>query len=75
MPPCISQLEGGLVQVAIEVEDRAHRSAITSNFAVWLIILQDSLEVIVISSRADAFLKSTSKKWHQFYETTCEISW
>ena len=31
MPPCISQLEGGLVQVAIEVEDRAPRSAITSN--------------------------------------------
>lgn len=31
MPPCISQLEGGLVQVAIEVEDRAQRSAITSN--------------------------------------------
>ncbi|KAL8140121.1 hypothetical protein V2J09_006142, partial [Rumex salicifolius] len=29
VPPCISQLEGGLVQVAIEVEDRAHRSAIT----------------------------------------------
>ncbi|KAJ8772293.1 hypothetical protein K2173_027470 [Erythroxylum novogranatense] len=27
--PCISQLEGGLVQVAIEVEDRAQRSAIT----------------------------------------------
>lgn len=29
VPPCISQLEGGLVQVAIEVEDRAQRSAIT----------------------------------------------
>ncbi|KAJ6824847.1 UPF0235 proteinisoform X1 [Iris pallida] len=29
LPPCISQLEGGLVQVAIEVEDRAQRSAIT----------------------------------------------
>ncbi|CAN6447846.1 unnamed protein product [Victoria cruziana] len=29
IPPCISQLEGGLVQVAIEVEDRAQRSAIT----------------------------------------------
>lgn len=29
VPPCISQLEG-LVQVAIEVEDRAHRSAVTS---------------------------------------------
>ncbi|XP_021847604.1 UPF0235 protein At5g63440 isoform X2 [Spinacia oleracea] len=29
VPPCISQLEGGLVQVAIEVEDRASRSAIT----------------------------------------------
>eukprot|EP00271_Cylindrocystis_brebissonii_P006738 TRINITY_DN19525_c0_g1_i1.p1 TRINITY_DN19525_c0_g1~~TRINITY_DN19525_c0_g1_i1.p1 ORF type:complete len:273 (+),score=62.39 TRINITY_DN19525_c0_g1_i1:383-1201(+) len=28
VPPCISQ-EGGLVQVAIEVEDRAQRSAIT----------------------------------------------
>ncbi|OIW12819.1 hypothetical protein TanjilG_24752 [Lupinus angustifolius] len=25
VPPCISQLEGGLVQVAIEVEDRAQR--------------------------------------------------
>lgn len=32
MPPCISQLEGGLVQVAIEVEDRSQRSAITSIF-------------------------------------------
>lgn len=31
VPPCISHLEGGLVQLAIEVEDRAHRSAITSN--------------------------------------------
>eukprot|EP00262_Sarcandra_glabra_P021839 TRINITY_DN939_c1_g1_i2.p1 TRINITY_DN939_c1_g1~~TRINITY_DN939_c1_g1_i2.p1 ORF type:complete len:170 (+),score=21.77 TRINITY_DN939_c1_g1_i2:106-615(+) len=30
VPPCISQLEGGLVQVAIEVEDCALRSAITS---------------------------------------------
>ncbi|KAL8123283.1 hypothetical protein AgCh_011312 [Apium graveolens] len=29
VPPCISQLEGGLVQVAIEVEDRAQRSAVT----------------------------------------------
>ncbi|XP_073272330.1 UPF0235 protein At5g63440-like [Primulina huaijiensis] len=29
IPPCISQLEGGLVQVAIEVEDRSQRSAIT----------------------------------------------
>ncbi|EYU23135.1 hypothetical protein MIMGU_mgv1a013044mg [Erythranthe guttata] len=29
VPPCISQLEGGLVQVAIEVEDRSQRSAIT----------------------------------------------
>ncbi|KMZ67440.1 hypothetical protein ZOSMA_268G00090 [Zostera marina] len=29
VPPCISQLNGGLVQVAIEVEDRAQRSAIT----------------------------------------------
>ncbi|BAF21320.1 UPF0235 protein At5g63440 isoform X1 [Oryza sativa Japonica Group] len=29
VPPCITQLEGGLVQVAIEVEDRAQRSAIT----------------------------------------------
>ncbi|KAG6517325.1 hypothetical protein ZIOFF_020710 [Zingiber officinale] len=28
VPPCISQLDGGLVQVAIEVEDRAQRSAI-----------------------------------------------
>ncbi|PWA42446.1 Chloramphenicol acetyltransferase-like domain-containing protein [Artemisia annua] len=27
--PCISQLEGGIVQVAIEVEDRAQHSAIT----------------------------------------------
>ncbi|GKE28456.1 hypothetical protein Tco_1443840, partial [Tanacetum coccineum] len=25
VPPCISQLEGGLVQVVIEVEDRAQR--------------------------------------------------
>lgn len=30
VPPCITQLEGGVVQVAIEVEDRAQRSAITS---------------------------------------------
>lgn len=38
MPPCISQLEGGLVQVAIEVEDRAQRSAIISKFsAEWTI--------------------------------------
>lgn len=29
VPPCISHLEGGLVQLAIEVEDRAQRSAIT----------------------------------------------
>lgn len=29
VPPCISQLNGGLVQIAIEVEDRAQRSAIT----------------------------------------------
>lgn len=29
VPPCISQMDGGLVQVAIEVEDRAQRSAIT----------------------------------------------
>ncbi|KAG2316793.1 hypothetical protein Bca52824_019915 [Brassica carinata] len=29
VPPCISQLDGGLVQVAIEMEDRAQRSAIT----------------------------------------------
>eukprot|EP00897_Mesotaenium_endlicherianum_P000588 jgi/Mesen1/1052/ME000122S00045 len=29
VPPCIQQVEGGLVQVAIEVEDRAQRSAIT----------------------------------------------
>ncbi|KAE9611647.1 hypothetical protein Lalb_Chr06g0164681 [Lupinus albus] len=29
VPPCISQLDGGLVQLAIEVEDRAQRSAIT----------------------------------------------
>lgn len=36
MPPCISQLEGGLVQVAIEVEDRAQRSAITSKPIVQL---------------------------------------
>ncbi|GAA0153804.1 hypothetical protein LIER_11958 [Lithospermum erythrorhizon] len=28
VPPCISKLDGGLVQVAIEVEDRAQRSAI-----------------------------------------------
>lgn len=35
VPPCISQLEGGLVQVAIEVEDRAQRSAITSNLCIY----------------------------------------
>eukprot|EP00245_Coleochaete_scutata_P011005 TRINITY_DN3993_c0_g2_i1.p1 TRINITY_DN3993_c0_g2~~TRINITY_DN3993_c0_g2_i1.p1 ORF type:complete len:233 (+),score=40.70 TRINITY_DN3993_c0_g2_i1:190-888(+) len=29
VPPCIAQMEDGLVQVAIEVEDRAQRSAIT----------------------------------------------
>lgn len=39
MPPCISQLEGGLVQVAIEVEDRAQRSAITSKKEKQNIIL------------------------------------
>jgi hypothetical protein len=32
VPPCISQMDGGLVQVAIEVEDRAQRSAITRPF-------------------------------------------
>lgn len=37
MPPCISQLEGGLVQVAIEVEDRAQRSAITSKIYSFLV--------------------------------------
>lgn len=31
LPPCITQLDGGLVQLAIEVEDRAQRSAVTSN--------------------------------------------
>ncbi|PWA76048.1 UPF0235 protein (chloroplast) [Artemisia annua] len=30
VPLCISQLEGGLVQVVIVVEDRAQRSVITS---------------------------------------------
>ncbi|KAL3697096.1 hypothetical protein R1sor_011172 [Riccia sorocarpa] len=30
VPPYVSQIDGGLVQVAIEVEDRAQRSAITS---------------------------------------------
>lgn len=29
VPPCISQLESGLVQIAVEVEDRAQRSAVT----------------------------------------------
>ncbi|KAI4366791.1 hypothetical protein MLD38_022616 [Melastoma candidum] len=29
VPPCISQLDGGLVQVAIEVEAAAHRATIT----------------------------------------------
>ncbi|KAG5523086.1 hypothetical protein RHGRI_035032 [Rhododendron griersonianum] len=38
VPPCISQLEGGLVQVAIEVEDRAQRSAITSKLILKLIL-------------------------------------
>ncbi|KAM5575027.1 hypothetical protein ABKV19_014125 [Rosa sericea] len=33
VPPCISQIDGGLVQVAIEVEDRAQRSAITTSVA------------------------------------------
>lgn len=36
MPPCISQIDGGLVQVAIEVEDRAQRSAITSTGKAFL---------------------------------------
>lgn len=47
VPPCISQLEGGLVQLAIEVEDRAHRSAITSNSLLYckhtIIITQTSI--------------------------------
>ena len=38
MPPCISQLEGGLVQVAIEVEDRAQRSAITSKIFIYIFL-------------------------------------
>jgi hypothetical protein len=33
VPPCISQIDGGLVQVAIEVEDRAQRSQITRTFS------------------------------------------
>ncbi|KAE8770063.1 UPF0235 protein [Hordeum vulgare] len=36
VPPCITQLQGGLVQVAIEVEDRAQRSAITRKMAEHL---------------------------------------
>lgn len=36
MPPCISQIDSGLVQVAIEVEDRAQRSAITRMSSVDL---------------------------------------
>ncbi|CAM8973033.1 unnamed protein product [Rhodiola kirilowii] len=28
MPPCITQLDGGLVHLAREVEDRAQRSAV-----------------------------------------------
>lgn len=39
VPPCISQLNGGLVQVAIEVEDRAQRSTITSNYTAKTIFL------------------------------------
>jgi hypothetical protein len=37
VPPCISQLESGLVQVAIEVEDRSQRSAITSTFNIVIL--------------------------------------
>ena len=36
VPPCISQIDSGLVQVAIEVEDRAQRSAITRMSSVDL---------------------------------------
>ncbi|KAH9720823.1 hypothetical protein KPL70_006201 [Citrus sinensis] len=54
VPPCISQLEGGLVQVAIEVEDRAQRSAITmllcwtllcSLWCVYLCMLLNCVEL------------------------------
>ncbi|GMP34104.1 hypothetical protein CsSME_00007123 [Camellia sinensis var. sinensis] len=38
VPPCISQLEGGLVQVAIEVEDRAQRTAITSKLILQSVL-------------------------------------
>lgn len=47
MPPCISQLEGGLVQVAIEVEDRAQRSAITSTSSIDMIFLYRFLVKLV----------------------------
>ncbi|KAM3235463.1 protein isoform X2 [Capsicum annuum] len=36
VPPCISQLEGGLVQVVIEVEDHAQWLAITNNVRVTI---------------------------------------
>ncbi|GJN07708.1 hypothetical protein PR202_ga25562 [Eleusine coracana subsp. coracana] len=40
VPPCITQLEGGLVQVAIEVEDRAQRSAVTTYWPNNIVVIQ-----------------------------------
>ncbi|KAJ1382427.1 YggU-like superfamily [Sesbania bispinosa] len=54
VPPCISQLEGGLVQVAIEVEDRAQRSAITSNLSLT------SLSPLLHNSNHSIFADSCS---------------
>nr|KAJ0186579.1 hypothetical protein LSAT_V11C900463990 [Lactuca sativa] len=53
VPSCISQLEGGLIQVAIEVEDRAQRSTITSKSLflpklVYVIILSVVFYVIFV---------------------------
>ncbi|PWA81230.1 UPF0235 protein [Artemisia annua] len=51
--PCISQLEGGIVQVAIEVEDQAQRSAITSSTKrVIRAENQVCFQVLLISSAA-----------------------
>lgn len=30
VPPCISDLGSGLIQIAIEIEDKAHRTTVTS---------------------------------------------
>ncbi|KAF3503195.1 hypothetical protein F2Q69_00040100, partial [Brassica cretica] len=57
VPPCISQLDGGLVQVAIEVEDRAQRSAITKGFGggacvTWRVVIGDTKRRVLYLTNA-----------------------